>query len=99
MKELKKEELEITYLFVDDNDDEQSKQVLDHFSKDVQNVIISPSEQKETYICDEITHQWKESLIWKVAKFKNMIIQIALENNFDYLFLMILFCSLKRFNI
>ena len=39
------------------------------------------------YQCDEEGHHWQEALIWKVAEYKNYIINKALEQNYDFLFL------------
>ncbi|MCM3574110.1 hypothetical protein M3172_13020 [Mesobacillus subterraneus] len=79
--------LDITLLFIDDNNNEESSELLRKLSVSREKVIIYKSEDKESYVCDNETHRWRESLIWKVADFKNMMIKVALENNFDYLFL------------
>lgn len=82
------ENLEIAYLFIDDNIDENASKLLQKFQEEHPAVTIHKNKQeKEIYTCDNTTHQWKESLIWKVAQFKNMILQIALEHKFDYTFL------------
>ncbi|MCK6206015.1 hypothetical protein KZX50_11235 [Bacillus infantis] len=87
LSELSKGNLELTYLFIDDNNHEESSNLLREFATNREDVIIFKSNDMENYICDDVTHRWKESLIWKVANFKNMMIKVALENDFDYLFL------------
>lgn len=39
-----------------------------------------------SYNKTEKTHEWKVQNLQKVASFKNQIVDIALENNFDYIF-------------
>ena len=80
--------LEINYMFIDDNVEKESKELLEDF-KNKQNTveIITPNSNiAEHYVCTEFTHEWKSNIIWKVADFKNQIIKKALENNYDYLF-------------
>jgi len=45
------------------------------------------SSQQEDYICDQNTHYWKDSLIEKVALYKNNIIKEAILKKYDFLFL------------
>lgn len=80
--------LDVAYLFIDDNVDSGSTELLRDFSQRIPNVAIHVVENdEEEYVTDEVTHRWKEQLVWKVAAFKDMIIEIAKEFNFDYLFL------------
>lgn len=85
LQELDKESLSIQYLFIDDNEIDESSELLGEFSKT--NTIIYKSENVMHYDCNEKDHRWNENLIWKVAKFKDMLIQIAIEYEYDYLFL------------
>lgn len=87
LKELKTASIHLNYFLVDDNESEQSRIMLRDFAEDSDNVILHASEQVESYICNEESHLWKEGLIWKVASFKDMIIQEAINSNYDYLFL------------
>jgi len=89
LSEIDKEELEVSYLFVDDNDEVKSSQMLNTFSLENKNVIIYKNEEEleQNYFRDDNTHYWNDQLIWKVAKLKNMMIQITKEFNYDYLFL------------
>ncbi|MGB4867028.1 MAG: hypothetical protein WBP38_14140 [Hyphomicrobium sp.] len=80
--------LDLTFVFVDDNDDQHSKELLKSFREGVQNVILADVDPGERYVCDDSrTHVWKESLIWRVAAMKDVIIDHALETEADYLFL------------
>ncbi|MEJ3718779.1 glycosyltransferase family 2 protein [Paenibacillus polymyxa] len=86
LKELKQETVELSFLFVDDNDNMLSSQILNDLAKTMPNVMIHKHTSSDYYMRDETTHSWNEQLVWKVAQLKNMIIQIALEFNYDYLF-------------
>lgn len=78
------------FYFIDDNADIRSKQLLQHFKYQIKNdkakVIIQQSAHIDQYVKNEHTHQWNEHLIWKVAKFKDSIIEYARLHNYDYLF-------------
>ncbi|WP_274482933.1 glycosyltransferase family 2 protein [Paenibacillus polymyxa] len=86
LKGVEQECLELSYLFIDDNDNALSSEMLQEFSCQVSNVSIHKHSSRDQYIRSEVTHSWNEQLVWKVAHLKNMIIQIALEFNYDYLF-------------
>lgn len=81
------EGIELHFLFIDDNDQKESSLLLEEFSKAEKNVVICKSDFNDKYERNNQTHFWNEYLIWKVANFKDSIIQIAKEFNFDYLFL------------
>ena len=87
LKELDKININVDFLFIDDNNISESSDILYQFSKDEKNVIIYKSLNKDNYICDNFTHYWKENLIWKVADFKNKIINYAKKNKYDFVFL------------
>lgn len=86
LKELKTDIFDISYYFIDDNIDEESKNLLKEFKNSQNNVILVDSNFSDQYIKTDHTHLWTESLINKVANFKNSIIKYAIENEFDYLF-------------
>lgn len=79
--------IELDFLFIDDNNDQESKDLLLQFKQTTEHVTIHHSEQDNNYIRDDQTHYWNEHLIWKVAAFKNTIIEKAIEGAYDYLFL------------
>ncbi|WP_407311328.1 glycosyltransferase [Desulfosporosinus sp. SB140] len=76
--------ISLDMLFIDDDNDHN---LLREYQEGKENVSILTETWKDTYICDETTHRWKENLIWKVAEFKNRFIALALEGGYDYLFL------------
>lgn len=89
LKGFEKKSYTLDYYFVDDNEDEESHQLLQSFvpEKEAKVVLVSGKERvTKPYFCNEVTHFWSEELIWKVAIFRNQIIQYALENDYDYLF-------------
>ena len=81
------EGLEVHYLFIDDNESQDAKRILSDFIGRKNTAYVLNSTDTQSYICDENTHYWNENLVWKVAHFKNVIIQFALDKKFDYLFL------------
>ncbi|KQO13814.1 glycosyl transferase [Paenibacillus sp. Leaf72] len=91
LKRFHADQLELSYLFIDDNTDATSSQLLEQFTAAREGVTIIRSESSDSqdvYVRTDITHCWNEQLIWKVAHFKNRIIEHALESQFDYLFLL-----------
>ena len=86
LKSLNQEDMEVYYYFIDDNIDKESSKMLSEFAMGDDKTIIKKSGYSDQYIRNEETHIWKEDLIWKVANFKNHIIQYARKNDFDCLF-------------
>ena len=87
LRKLDLSDIEVSYYFIDDNLNKESSDLLNNFKEEINNVILINSDSKSLYVCDEITHRWTNKLIEKVTNFKNEIIHKALEENFDYLFL------------
>ncbi|MGI6163624.1 MAG: hypothetical protein ACOYEQ_06825 [Bacillota bacterium] len=79
----------VDYIFVDDNVEPVSRQLLGAF-KPVRGKVYSYSaEQHETditYACDHVTHHWTPDLMNKVGNFKDGIIEAALRMDYDYIF-------------
>jgi 2-polyprenyl-3-methyl-5-hydroxy-6-metoxy-1,4-benzoquinol methylase/GT2 family glycosyltransferase len=84
---LKHHEIELGFFFINDNVDDTSSEMLQRFSCKTDAVTIQQSNQRDHYERSEITHHWNEQLIWKVADFKNQIIEHATREEYDYLFL------------
>jgi tetratricopeptide (TPR) repeat protein len=83
---LNKDDYEISYLFIDDNIEAASSRLLAQFQQDNRAFVLK-SYSNDQYIKNNHTHLWNESLIWKVAGFKNDIIDFCLYNDYDFLFL------------
>ena len=84
---LEKDNISLDYFFIDDNDDSSSRDFLFSFSKETEaNVIIEQGNKGDVYIRGEDTHHWKENLVWKVAEYKNKIIEYCKQEGYDYLF-------------
>lgn len=79
--------LKIDHCFIDDNIEDEAHQLLVHFVEENPSTLLIKSQDAREYLCTENTHIWEEDLIWKVAKFKNTLIQKALNAKYDYLFL------------
>ncbi len=88
LQSLEQEELEMDFLFIDDNDDPQSTELLTLFQSKIERVKIFKNDQKnDRYMKDEHTHYWTDSLIEKVAKMKDSIIEHAIQLQYDGLLL------------
>lgn len=87
LSKLNTDSFEVTYFFIDDNENEESKEILNRYKSILSNTVIKKSNESGIYNTDGSTHLWTENLIWKVADFKNHIIDYTIVNNFDYLFL------------
>lgn len=86
-----KGDLIVDFFFIDDNVDEESSLLLDRFkiknNKSAVTIHKAMKSRDNYYVCTDETHYWNEGLIWKVAAFKNKLIKHALENDYNYLFL------------
>lgn len=87
LQNLRHHHLEFGYFFIDDNLEELASAMLRDFAKHVGNVTLETSRQEDMYVRNEVTHHWNEDLIWKVAEFKNVMLRRALNEKYDYLFL------------
>lgn len=84
---LQTDTMEIHYFFIDDNQNEESSRLLRHFARWKNDVAILSAKEDSIYIRTDFTHFWNDALIWKVARFKDMLIEQAKFEEFDYLFL------------
>lgn len=79
--------IELSYFFIDDNDDPKSSALISRFIEKSGKSVVYQSHKDFQYTKNETTHFWNEYLVWRVADFKNKILQYALNMEFDYLFL------------
>ncbi len=86
LKNLNRRTISIDYFFIDDNSDESSSKLIAEFERDDAQVTVVLGEKQGRYLCDEDFHHWDDNIIFKVAKYKNAIIDYTIENNYDYLF-------------
>lgn len=84
LKLLDSTEVALDFAFVDDHNEHDLLQI---FSPIKSNVRVFPGSPEDFYVCDEHTHQWRESLIWKIAGYKDQFIKLAFEEGYDFLFL------------
>jgi len=86
-------ECELSFRFIDDNDDPESSGLLRSFQElQSQKGISVKIEQADRiagipFVCNETTHGWSDALIWRVAEFKDRLIREAREREADALFL------------
>lgn len=74
----------LDFVFIDDHNNHP---LLSNFALEKPNVRVLDGDNEGDYIRDESTHYWQEDLIWKVARYKDRFINIALDEGYDYLFL------------
>lgn len=88
LRELRVSNCTVDFMFIDDNDDAASSQMLYAFRPlRSKTTVIHTVGNREPYVKDERYHQWKETLIWRVAGFKNLIIDHCKREKYDYLLL------------
>lgn len=91
LENLEKNTYTVDYCFVNDNVDPESEAIIQSFANthhpSCTLLKTADSPKQSDYIANELTHIWPEELTWKVAAFKDRIIQIAREKDYDYLFL------------
>lgn len=91
LEEVDKDTYTFDYCFVNDNVDPISKKMLQEFAEKHAGHcdILAPEVPAENscYIVNDVQHIWTTEAVWKVAAFKDRIIEIAKERNYDYLFL------------
>ncbi|WP_339268266.1 glycosyltransferase [Paenibacillus sp. FSL R5-0470] len=80
-------DIELDFHLVDDNDDEESRRLLQEFQSMGDHIYLQSSGFHDAYIRNDTTHFWNTNLVWKVANFKNLMINRAQTLNYDYLFL------------
>lgn len=86
LQRLKQEHYQLDFYFVDDNNLEESRELLKSFAKR-ERCRIDRGAPAASYVCNEKTHHWKDEQIWKVASYKNRMIDRARDLGYDYLFL------------
>lgn len=86
LKNLNRHTISIDYMFVDDNTDEKSSQLLAEFEREESKVINVRGNEQGAYLCNDESHHWDDGLMLKVANYKNSIINYTIENDYDYLF-------------
>ncbi len=80
-------DIELDFHLVDDNDDDESSRLLQEFKNMGDHIYLQSSGFHDAYIRNDTTHFWNTNLVWKVANFKNLMINRAQTLNYDYLFL------------
>lgn len=87
LRNLSNEKFLLDYLFVDDNQDPCSSKILGEFQREGSKVTVLPASLPGSYRCDEDTHYWDNALMLRVGEWKNRIIQYAIQQEYDFLFL------------
>lgn len=86
LQELDKTGLTVDYLFVDDNDQPESTNLIQEFAPGGMVYVMQGWKDGSTYLRAEQTHVWKEELIFRVASYKDRMIEFARSEGYDGLF-------------
>lgn len=87
LHELDRTGLEVEFAFVDDNVEPESKQALADFAARERTLLLAGGDAPEVYQKDEYGHVWNDELIWKVARFKDRLLDHARGAGHDFVFL------------
>lgn len=87
LKHLNHKKFHLDYIFVDDNQDRESSEILKGFHRDGSVVTVMEASLPGDYRCDESTHHWNNALMLRVGEWKNQIIRYAIDKEYDHLFL------------
>ena len=89
LTQLNQEDLLVSYLFIDDNTDVISSNLLSSFVS-LHGGTVLPAPKKIARDDDPNTSnrlKWNDELIWHVARMRNTIMDYAHNHNYDYLFM------------
>lgn len=90
LRELDISGIDLDFLFIDDNIESSSSDILIDFKNNNPNntILITSNYERnnQDYAYLETTHHWSIESTNKVGQLKNKIIKHALDNNYDYLF-------------
>ena len=87
LAELDTDGLQIEFGFVDDNVEAESKALLREFAAAHPTLLVDGGKEPEVYQKDEFGHVWNDELIWKVARFKDTLLDHARQRGHDGVFL------------
>lgn len=79
--------LRVEFAFVDDNVDEGSQVLLRDFAAQHPTLLLCGEDLPEVYTKDEFGHLWNDELIWKVARYKDRLLEHARAHGHDGIFL------------
>ncbi|MDP1879791.1 MAG: hypothetical protein Q8K60_02480 [Parachlamydiaceae bacterium] len=83
----------IDFFFIDDNDQLESRKILLDFLLNTPSKwylignSMNRTDASDIYVCDDTIHYWTDNIMWKVARFKDEMINKARTEHYDYLFL------------
>ena len=78
---------EVDLLFVDDNESAESQELLSRLQDGHGAIIWKNAGSSHRYHRSEVTHEWSDDLVWRVAAMKDRILEHAREHRYDYVLL------------
>lgn len=87
LKGLDREGFQVSYYLIDDNDNPASSSMLTAFASSASCIVRPGADSASTYRRDDATHYWPEEAVWRVAAYKDLMIEHAVDAKYDGLFL------------
>jgi len=86
LSELDTSGFQTSYCFVDDNDNPESQALLAQFAEQHDCLLIPGHQKGAAYQRGTATHAWPEEAMWRVAAYKDRMIEVALDRGCDAMF-------------
>lgn len=82
-------DLALEFCFIDDNTVAESSVLLSEFAQARSEVTILPGDcsPEQDYSRDALRHRWTYEAVWRVARYKNTILDLARKRHYDFVFL------------
>lgn len=89
LRHLKQDSVSLSYLFIDDNREKESSLLLENFAREVCGCTVLKGWGARAVKEKSSTghHYWDLAILRKVTEFKDFIIDAAIKDDYDYLFL------------
>lgn len=87
LRGLERNDLTCDFIFFDNNDLQESSELLKQFYIEGANTFLTGEPPESAYTCTNETHLWNSHLIWKVAGYKDFMLEYALKNEYSHVFL------------
>lgn len=87
LAELDRSSISCDFIFFDNNEADESSELLRTFQILGSNTFLAGEPPVISYQCTDETHVWNTGLIWKVASYKDFILNYAFQQGYSHVFL------------
>lgn len=87
LAELDRNSMTCDFIFFDNNESDESSNLLKTFRVSGSSTLLTGEPPEISYECTDETHVWNTGLIWKVASYKDFILNYAFEHGYSHVFL------------